>query len=361
MEWWQYFLLILVPALISLLMSPVAMRAAKRWNLYDHPGPRKVHLKKKPYLGGLVIFLSFTLTSLFLLPVSAGLLVLLAGGAFFFCLGMLDDFYDLSPRLKLFVEIAGATLLVWLGMQTGLLLENPFGGIGTGSALVWFSIPFSVFWIVGVANAVNLIDGLDALASGVVIIACGVMIIAALISQAIFLSPLLLILLAALLGYIRFNLYPSKMIMGDSGSLFLGYAIAIISLSSFAVPDRSIFLSIIPPAMALFVPLFDAASAVVRRGRSGKRIFSADQNHIHHYLLDQGYAHPRAVRILWGLSLGFGGLSIILSELIFRQIYLALALLALVLGWTVFSSFGRDFFTHDNGGEVKKAEDGDSQ
>lgn len=338
--------MIIIPALLSLFMAPVVIWAAKRWNFFDYPGKRKVHTRKKPYLGGVAIFFAVNASALLLLPVTPRLLLIVAGGAFFFVLGLLDDRYDLSPRLKLAVELFATTALVLLGIKLGLFLENPFGGFGSNSLWMWFSVPFSVLWIVGVANAVNLIDGLDALAVGVLIIACSVLMAAAFLNPAIPLSPMLLIVTGALLGYIRYNLYPSRIILGDSGSLFAGYIIATISLSSFAVPDRSIFLSIIPPAMALFVPLFDAFSAVVRRGRSGKRIFSADQNHIHHYLLDQGQSHPQAVRTLWFMSLAFGGISVLLSELIYRQIFLALALLALILTWVVFYSIGIGFFSY---------------
>jgi UDP-GlcNAc:undecaprenyl-phosphate GlcNAc-1-phosphate transferase len=207
---------------------------------------------------------------------------------------------------------------------------------------MWFSIPFSVLWIVGIANAVNLIDGLDALASGVILIACTVLTVAAAINPAISLSPLLIIIMGSIVGYIRYNLYPSKIIMGDSGSLFLGYIIAIISLSSFATANRSVFLSLIPPAMALCIPILDTLLAIWRRRINGKRIFAADKNHFHHCLLQRGYSHPKAVRIVWGLSASFGIISLVLSELIFKQVYLALALLGLVLFWSVYSaaSFG---------------------
>lgn len=346
MDVFDFVKMLIIPALLSFLLVPIVIRAAKHWNLFDYPGTRKIHKGKKPYLGGVAIFVAVNTSALLLLPVTSRLLLIIAGGAFFFVLGLLDDRYDLSPRLKLTIELAAATALVLLGIKLGLFLENPFGGFGSNSMWMWFSVPFSVLWIVGVANAVNLIDGLDALASGVVIIACAVMMAAAFLNPAVSLSPLVLILTGALIGYIKYNLYPSRIIMGDNGSLFAGYTIAIISLSSFAVPDRSIFLSIIPPAMALFVPLFDAFSAVLRRGRSGKRIFSADRNHIHHYLLEQGHSHPKAVKTLWLMSLAFGGISVLLSELIYRQIFLALVLLALILTWVIFYSIGTGFFSY---------------
>lgn len=341
-----YIKLLLIPALFSWLLGPLVIRAAQRWEFFDYPEKRKVHATEKPCLGGLVIFVAFVAGGLLLTSVDLRLLLILAGGVFYFVLGLADDRYNLSPRFKFVIELLVTLVVVLIGMHVGLLLDNPFGSIGANSMLAWFSVPFSVLWIVGVANAVNLIDGLDALASGVVIIACAVMAVAAVLNSAILLSPLLLVLLGSLIGYIKFNFYPSRIIMGDSGSLFVGYAVAIISLSSFAVPDRSIFLSIIPAAMALFVPIFDTFSAIIRRGRCGKRIFSADNNHIHHYLLHLGFSHPQAVKILWAFSLAFGGVAVLLSELIYRQIVLAIALLVVILGWVVFSAIVMGLFSN---------------
>lgn len=337
---------LILPMLIALVLSyvlvPVMLKLAKKYNFYDYPNERKVHNGVKPYLGGGAIFLAFIISSLLFVPWDKKLFILLAGGAFYFVLGLIDDKFDIPAKLKLVLELLVTTAVVWLGMRHGLLLENPFGGIAFNSVFIWFSIPFSVLWIVGIVNAVNLIDGLDALASGVIFIACIALSIAAIINPAVILSPLILILMGSIAGFIRYNFYPSKIIMGDSGSLFLGYTIAIISLGSFASNDRSIFLSLIPPAMALFVPILDILMAIVRRGRNGKKIFSPDKGHFHHLLLSRGYSHPKAVRIIWGLSAGFGAVSLVLSELIYKQVYLALALLAIVVVWAVYSaaSFG---------------------
>jgi UDP-GlcNAc:undecaprenyl-phosphate GlcNAc-1-phosphate transferase len=337
---------LILPALIALVLSyvlvPVMLKLAKKYNFYDYPNERKVHKEVKPYLGGGAIFLAFTISSLIFLPLDNKILILLSGGTFYFVLGLIDDKFDIPAKLKLVLELLVTTAVVWLGMRHGLLLKNPFGGIAYNSVFIWFSIPFSVLWIVGIANAVNLIDGLDALAAGVIFIACIALSIASIINPAIVLSPFILILMGSIAGFIRYNLYPSKIIMGDSGSLFLGYTIAIISLGSFASNDRSIFLSLIPPAMALFVPILDILMAIIRRGRNGNKIFSPDKGHFHHLLLSRGISHPKAVRIIWGLSAGFGAVSLVLSELIYKQVYLALALLAIVIVWAIYSaaSFG---------------------
>ena len=338
----DYVYLLLCSAAISYLAVPLMLRIAKKFNFYDIATERKVHSGAKPYLGGGAIFLAFSITSLIFLPKTSSLWIVLGGGLFFFILGLLDDRMDLPAKLRLVLELAVTAAIVWGGMKTGFLLENPFGSMGFHPLFMWLSIPFSVLWIVGIANAVNFIDGLDALASGVILIACIALSIASFIIPAVSLSPFLLVLMGSVAGYIRHNLYPSKIIMGDSGALFLGYTIAIISLSSFASTDRSIFLSVIPPAMALFVPIFDTAMAVLRRRLNGKRIFSADKNHFHHCLLNRGYSHPKAVRIIWGISAAFGAVSLVLSELIYKQIYLALALLLVVVAWSFYSaaSFG---------------------
>lgn len=341
----HYLTLLLVSAALSYFLVPLMLKLAVKYNFLDHPDERKVHRGAKPYLGGAAIFLSFVITSLILLPPQHNVFLVLGGGAFYFVLGLLDDRQDLPAKLKLVLELLVTTALVWAGMRSGLFLDNPFGSIGFHPLFVWFSIPFSVLWIVGIANAVNLMDGLDAMASGAILIAAIILSVAALINPVISLSPLLLVLIGSVAGYIRFNLHPSKIIMGDNGALFLGYTIAIISLSSFTNSERSIFLSLIPPAMALFVPIFDTFLAICRRRINGKKIFSPDKNHFHHCLLKQGCSHVKAVRIVWGLCAGFGIISLGLSTLIYRQVYLALALLIIVVAWAVYTAVGMGLFS----------------
>jgi len=265
--------------------------------------------------------------------------IFLGGGIFYFLLGLVDDRYNIPARLKFLMELLVTIVVVWQGIRNGLFLENPFGRVGAIPLLAYLSLPFSVLWIVGIANAVNLIDGLDGLAAGVVMIACVAMGVASLINPAVLLNPYTIILFGCMAGFIPYNLYPSKILMGDSGSLFIGYSVAIISLSSFANSDRSVFLSLIPPAMALFIPISDTMMAICRRSLKGVGIFSPDKGHFHHLLLRRGYSHPKAVWIVWGISAGFGSLSLILSKLIIKQIYLVLAMLFVAVVWAI-TSYG---------------------
>ncbi|MTI95307.1 MAG: undecaprenyl/decaprenyl-phosphate alpha-N-acetylglucosaminyl 1-phosphate transferase [Firmicutes bacterium] len=339
----QEIIVFITAAAFSSLLAPATIRCATKWSFMDKPGARKIHVAPKPCLGGAVIFLSFLTTTLFFIPLSPKVLIILGGAVFYFILGLADDRQSLPAGMKFVAEIIVSTIIVLLGIKYGYLLSNPFGQLG--ASFVWLSVPFYVFWIVGIANAVNLIDGLDALASGVVLIACFVLSISALLIPVISLNPLLLAIMGSLIGYIRFNLYPSKIIMGDNGSLFLGYLVAIISLVSYVNVDRSIFLSIIPPAMALFVPILDTTLAVIRRGLNGRKIFSPDQNHLHHHLL-KNYSHPRAVHIIWILSFSFGMISVLLSYLIEKQVYIALTVLAIVCVWSLFSARQMGLFRH---------------
>lgn len=342
----DYFLLLLCSTLLSILAVPLMLHIASRFNFRDHSNERKVHKGTKLCLGGGAIYLAFTVTSMVFLPFDGyNMAVVLGGGTFYFFLGLLDDRKNLPASLKLILELMVTIILVWMGMGAGFFLKNPFGGIGFHPVFMALSIPFSVLWIVGIANAVNIIDGLDALASGIILIACITMSITALINPAVSLSPYLLILIGSVAGYIRYNMYPAKIIMGDSGALFLGYTIAIVSLSSFTNPNQSVFLAIIPIAMAMFVPLFDTLIAIVRRMLNGGKIFSADRDHFHHILLRKGYSHPGAVRIVWGLSAVFGAVSLALSMLIHRQVCLALALFSAIIIWAGFSAANLGLFT----------------
>lgn len=327
-----------VAIILSIFLAPLSIKLARRYKFMDQPEARKVHTIPKPCLGGAAIYTSFTLTCLLFLPKGLPLFTVLGGGTIFFILGLIDDRLKLSPRVKFLVELAVAIAVVLIGIQHGFLLRNPFGSIGGTSFLIWLGVPFSVLWIVGIANAVNLIDGLDGLASGIILIACAVLTGSAIFNPVISLNPMLPIAFGSILGYIRYNIYPSKTIMGDSGSLFLGYVIAIIALSSYVKIDHSIFFSLIPPAMALFVPIFDTFIAILRRRINGNGIFSPDKNHLHHCLLHHGYSHPRAVLIVWGLSFAFGLVSMLLGILIYKQVLVAMVLLGMVVVWALTSA-----------------------
>jgi len=304
---------------LALILTPLVKKLAYLVGAIDVPNHRKVHTKTMPRLGGVAIYIAFTIGLLCLLPwVPDGYLsaydrnlisALLVGGTLIVLLGALDDKYDLNAKLKLLVQIGAACIVVFgFGIKIDLL-NIPFG-----SAIQplgeWVSVAITIVWIVGVTNAINLIDGLDGLAAGVSGIA-----IATILVMGIIMSNEAVILLAALLlgsigGFLFFNFHPAKIFMGDSGALFLGFALATLSMLGF---KQITVVSFVTPLLIIGVPLSDTFFAIVRRWKKGKPIFEADKGHLHHCLQQLGFSHRKTVLIIYAIAAFFGTCAVIQS------------------------------------------------
>jgi UDP-GlcNAc:undecaprenyl-phosphate GlcNAc-1-phosphate transferase len=304
---------------LALVLTPLVKKLAIRINAVDVPNHRKVHTRIMPRLGGVAIYASFTVGLLLILPwLPVGMLslydrnlisALLVGGTLIVLLGALDDKFDLSAKLKLAVQV-GAACIVVFGFDVKInLLNIPFGSamqpIGE-----WISIPLTIFWIVGVTNAINLIDGLDGLAAGVSGIA-----IATILVMGILMGNETVILLSAVLlgsigGFLFFNFHPAKIFMGDSGSLFLGFALATLSMLGF---KQITVVSFVTPLLIIGVPLSDTFFAIIRRWVHKKPIFAPDKGHLHHCLQQLGFSHRKTVLIIYGISAFFGACAVVQS------------------------------------------------
>ncbi|QMV44983.1 glycosyltransferase family 4 protein [Cohnella cholangitidis] len=305
---------------LALVLTPLVKKLAVRIGAIDVPNQRKVHTRIMPRLGGVAIYAAFTVGLLLILPwVPEGTLsahdrnlisALLVGGTLIVLLGALDDKFDLSAKLKLLVQI-GAACIVVFGFDVKIdLLNIPFG-----SAMQplgeWLSIPLTIFWIVGVTNAINLIDGLDGLAAGVSGIAVTTILVMGIImgnSTVILLSA---VLLGAIVGFLFFNFHPAKIFMGDSGSLFLGFALATLSMLGF---KQITIVSFVTPLLIIGVPLSDTFFAIVRRWIHKKPIFAPDKGHLHHCLQQLGFSHRKTVLIIYGIAAFFGTCAVIQSS-----------------------------------------------
>jgi UDP-GlcNAc:undecaprenyl-phosphate GlcNAc-1-phosphate transferase len=314
--------------LTSLYATPLILRLAKNLNAVDHPDQRKIHSRLVPRLGGVAIYIGFSLhwliLSLLHYPVYFGTgnqYLVLIGATFMLLLGIMDDLRGLNAWQKLPVQIAVA-LLVGLGGYHIRLLSLPWGG---AVDLGRFGIILSVLWIVGLSNAMNLIDGLDGLAAGISTIGAVTIFAVALIlgHSAAALSALLLA--GGILGFLRYNFYPAKIFMGDSGSLFLGFTLAVLSLESSEKSTLAIPLLI--PIVALGLPIADTLFSVVRRFIKGTSIFSADREHFHHKLILKGFSHPQAVLLLYGISAILGGASVLMTMIGHRFSFYVLPIL----------------------------------
>src|SRR5690625_3066962 len=296
-------------ALIStfFLTFPVK-RLAIKFNVVDFPNYRKIHTKVTPRLGGLAIFLGAALGLLYLQPEHIHLLEISLGAIVIVLTGMLDDRYSIRPVIKLSGQLIAASFL----LSSGLIIERitlPFIGV---VELGVFSVLITVLWVVGITNAINLIDGLDGLATGVSTIALSSMFVMALIDLQIFAAYLAIVIIGANLGFLYHNYYPAKIYMGDTGSNFLGYMIAVISMLGL-FKNVALF-SFIIPVIILAVPIFDTLFAIIRRASNKKHIMQADNKHIHYQLLRVGFTHRQSVLIMYAFSMLFGILAIVFSE-----------------------------------------------
>ncbi|NPV73175.1 MAG: undecaprenyl/decaprenyl-phosphate alpha-N-acetylglucosaminyl 1-phosphate transferase [Pelotomaculum sp.] len=319
----------------ALLVTPLVRKWAFRCGALDRPDQRKMHDRVMPRLGGLAVYISFVAAVLLTREITLQVLGLLAGGSLILLLGVIDDIRGVSPRLKLAGQIAAACAVVPFGLRVEFL-TNPFSE--ELIALGLLSVPVTVMWIVSVTNAVNLVDGLDGLAGGTTCIAA--LTLAAVVwieaaatggSQGQWDSvALAIILAAAVLGFLRYNFYPARIFLGDSGSMYLGFSVAVLAVMGLA--KSATFISVIIPVVILGIPILDTAFAIVRRYCGNKPIFQPDKEHLHHRLIEMGLSHPQAVLCLYGVNviLGLSAIAMTLvspKQAIFLLVILSTAVL----------------------------------
>ncbi|HSK46808.1 MAG TPA: MraY family glycosyltransferase [Coriobacteriia bacterium] len=318
----QYGMIIAVAAVVTLLVTPLVRVICVHYGLVDKPSRRKVHSTPIPRLGGVAIFaglvaavafgvvaksrLGWPLT-LFGTAERTNMPMVFAGVALIFAVGLVDDIWDIPAGWKL----AGQVLAALVVAQAGLLIEfvgNPFvGGI---QLLGLLAVPVTVLYLVGFANVVNLIDGLDGLAAGVTAIAATSLFVLAAQGNRPEAAALAAALIGACLGFLRYNFHPASIFMGDSGSMLLGFTLAVISLLGIMKTTAAIALAV--PLLIIGVPIFDTLLAILRRVRRGQPIHTADREHIHHRLLGRGFDQRQTVLIIyvWSGALAVGAYTV---------------------------------------------------
>ena len=330
-----YVLLALLTALvISFLMTPVVKTFAYKVGAIDVPkDERRMHKVPIPRLGGLAIFIGFMVSILLFLDIRGNpqMQSILLGAVVIVVLGVVDDIMALPALLKFVVQIVAAAIPVCIGdLQIGLftnlnpLSDTPFVHLGI------LAVPVTIIWIVGITNAVNLIDGLDGLAVGVSSIAAITMLAVALLTGNMPIAITMAALAGACIGFMPYNLNPAKIFMGDTGSTFLGYMLATVSIMGlfkfYAV------ISFAVPFLILGLPIFDTANAIIRRVAAGRSPMSPDRGHVHHKLIDMGFNQKQAVAILYAISATLGLTAVVLtSSGEVKAIVLLLAVLAAIL------------------------------
>ncbi len=324
------FLIVLVTFITSAILVPLAKKCAIHVNAMDIPNERKVHTKPMPRMGGLAIFGAFLLGYMLFARTTYQMLSILIGGFIIVFIGIVDDISPIRARTKFLFQLVAAAVVVFYGH---IVLDH----IDMLGINMDFAVPYNyiitIFFIVAITNAINLIDGLDGLASGVSsIYFLTIAFIAFILNRKEGLDTILsLIMLGSTLGFLVYNFYPAKIFMGDSGSLFLGFTISIIALLGFKATTLT---SLIIPILILAIPIFDTLLAIFRRLLKGEKISTPDKEHIHFQLLKMKFSIPATVLIIYGINILFASVSIFFvlgDQKIAMGIYVVLMLLLLFL------------------------------
>ena len=326
--WGDIAIAFLLAFITAFVITPYTIRLAKKVGAVDIPNDRRINKKAMPRLGGLAVIAGFVMSAIYLVItmkvenkidfISDGLdkkiLGVFLGGTILTIICFIDDVKGIKPLVKL----AGQLLSAIVVASCGVLIDNFVIPFKEHSIIIIevFGYILTIGWIVGITNAINLIDGLDGLSSGITLIAC----ISLLIIFSLNGSPLIAIILitalaGGIVGFLPYNFNPAKTFIGDVGSNFMGFAIAVISILGVAKTYTAIV--IIAPIIVLALPIFDTIWAIIRRivkSKSIKGVFKADKGHLHHKLMARGYTQKQAVLILYGITATLGMVAIILLD-----------------------------------------------
>jgi UDP-GlcNAc:undecaprenyl-phosphate GlcNAc-1-phosphate transferase len=338
----HYLALVGVALAVTYALTPLVRGLSARLGLLDAPGGRRVHTREVSRLGGAAIFAGFcaAMAAQFLgerfagwTPFFAGDALMLAGTfagmVVIVAVGLWDDVRGISPGVKLAGQIVAASLPLAAGLRVDYV-GNPFGGGLIQLGLL--GIPVTLVWIVGFTNVINLIDGLDGLAAGVTAIAAmSFLVLAAQMNQHVA-AALAAALIGACVGFLRYNFHPASIHMGDSGAMFLGFALATLALQG--VMKSVAAITLVVPLLVIGVPVFDTLSAIIRRARHKRPIQEADDGHVHHRLLRRGFNHRQTVLIIyvWSAALAAGGYSMRFVPSLFKiGVFIMLAVLSALM------------------------------
>lgn len=344
--WGDIAIAFLLAFITAFVITPHTMRLAKRVGAIDIPNDRRVNKKPMPRLGGLAVIAGFFVSVIYLLITTSieGKINLFDGDNYYIkligffsgiiILGLvcyIDDVKGIPSLVKLAAQIIAAVIVVACGIR----IEDISIPFTNGTVVIGgvFSYILTVCWIIGITNAINLIDGLDGLSSGVTLISClSLLMVFALNGSPLIAIVLITALAGAIVGFLPFNFSPAKTFIGDTGSNFMGFSLAIISILGVAKTYTALVL--IAPIIILGMPIFDTIFAIFRRiikGKSLKAVFKPDKGHLHHKLMSKGYSQKQAVLIMYGITAILGMFAVILLESgIWKALSFALLVIAIV-------------------------------
>ncbi len=349
-----------VAFLVAFAATPMVISLAHKLNAIDVPkDKRRIHKKPTPLIGGLAIFYGFIVSVLCFATLDRETVGILIGCVIIVVVGMIDDITDMKASVKLMCQILAAAVVVYSGVRIEHF-ANPFSAwIGPPYIVLnfWVSVAITVFWIVGVCNAVNLIDGLDGLAVGVSSIAAICMLALTLISNSLNVAIITAAVAGAAFGFLPYNFNPAKIFMGDTGALFLGFVLACISVQGFL--KLSAIISFAIPFLVLGLPIFDTVFAIARRVSSGRSPMSPDRGHLHHKLLDMGFSQKQTVAILYTLTAVLCLTAVVISiRGYLRGVFLILSIMIIILASLKLMGQLRDPSKHsDNYDYLQETED----
>ena len=369
--WGDIAIAFMIAFMTAFMATPHTIKLAKKLGAVDTPqDARRINKVTMPRLGGLAVILGFFVSVSYLLIIMSieknidlyqdnyiqKIIGFVLGALVIGITCFIDDVKGVKALVKLVAQIIAAIIVIKFGIRIDNM-DIPFLKFENQSNI--FYIVLTLFWIVGITNAMNLIDGLDGLSTGISIISC----FSLLIIFSLNASPLISIVLitalgGALVGFLPYNFNPAKTFIGDTGSNFLGYCLSIISILGIAKTYTAIVL--VAPLIVFALPLFDTTFAIIRRlihGKSLKAIIEPDANHLHHKMLQKGFTQKQAVLILYGISATFGMFAIILMESgIWKALSFALLIIAIIsMGYKEFSK-QRLLEDTDDSNENKKSD-----
>ena len=316
---------LILPFAISLILTPIIKRIGLAIDAYAKENDRTVHHGHIVRIGGTAIFVSFIVSMAVYFNADKTINGILIGSLFVFIGGLIDDIYDIKPITKLLFQLAGALFVTIYG---GLRLET----INLSFLFIdlqAISFIVTLFWIVGVTNAINLIDGLDGLSSGITVVANVVIGFIAFYMGRKDVSIISLLLIGSILGFLPYNFHPASIFVGDSGALFMGYMVSCLSLLGF---KTSTFITLGFPIIILFIPLADTSLAIIRRKIKHQSVSTADRSHLHHVIMYKlGFSHKGTVILLYIIASLFGLCAILMY--FYRNIGIIVLAILCILMW----------------------------
>lgn len=328
MDNYKYFVVFIISLFISLLVSPAIKNLGVKYNLYDKPDSRKQRVIPMVRLGGIgiaiayffAIFLILFFNNSIFFSLSNDYLAfkILIGSFLFLCLGIADDLKDISPFLKLLLQIVISSFIFSQGLKINLFDLYPSLLQSNELFLQISSHIITIFWIVGVTNAINWIDGLDGLATGFASISSFFILILSILNGQQSSGIMISSLLGSTLGFLQYNYFPSKILMGDSGSYFIGFNLAclsLISLRNLDIGDSQTYVTsfaLLISLLILIIPVFDMTIVILQRVLKGNSPFFPDRGHFHHKILRMGFSEKKTVLIIYSLSIISGLMAVII-------------------------------------------------